>query len=275
MFSASQLSEGMLVYTSDGIPLGQIERVHRDSIAFGGRRYGFSFLDRVEGDRVYLAVAAGGDARERDDQEPPTATAGSVPQASGDLRVPEVEERLAVEKRPIELGEVRVHRYVQEEMQTVPVELQREVVRVERRSVTPRVASAADLAGAFQDQTFRVPVRGEEAVVTKQVVVTREVVIGKERSAERQEVTGTVRRTRVVVDDDRGSERPGVDEQAGRPRPRRLRRPRRWGNSTAPRAQDGAAHQRFSSVTHLTASRRRLRPPLVPPARPPGLVAVA
>ena len=57
------------------------------------------------------------------------------------------------------------------------------------------------MADAFQGGTIRVPVRGEEAVVSKEAVVTGEVVIDKEQTTERQQVTDTVRRERVGVDE--------------------------------------------------------------------------
>ena len=119
-------------------------------------------------------------------------------QEAGAVRIPVAEERLQVETREAELGQVQVRKSVVEERVEVPVDLQREEVRVERRDVGDRPATDADL---FQEGTIRVPVRGEEAVVEKEAVVTGEVVIGKERVREGQEVTDTVRRERVEVTD--------------------------------------------------------------------------
>src|SRR5215217_5345607 len=51
----------------------------------------------------------------------------------GEIRVPVAEERLHVETRQAELGEVQLRKTVEEEQQTVPVELEREEVHVERR----------------------------------------------------------------------------------------------------------------------------------------------
>jgi len=118
----------------------------------------------------------------------------------GEIRVPVAEERLNVEKRAAELGEVEIRKTVQQEQVSVPVELMREEVQVQQRDVADRPAQAGD--NLFQEGTIRVPVRGEEAVVTKQAVVTGEVVIDKEQLVERQNVTDTVRRERVEVDKD-------------------------------------------------------------------------
>jgi uncharacterized protein (TIGR02271 family) len=208
--SASQLREGMEVYSGEGQPLGRIERMDRDSITVRGQQYEFSSIERADGNRVYLTRQVGASTDAGRAGRGRAGDAGSeVVEAQGEIRVPEVEERLHVEKRQAELGEVRVRKTVTQEQQTVPVELEREEVRVEERDTPDRPASEADLRGAFEEGTIRVPLRGEEAVVTKQAVVTGEVVIDKERTTERQDVTDTVRRLRVEVEEDYQRERDG------------------------------------------------------------------
>ena len=134
-----------------------------------------------------------------------------------------VEERLEVGKREVERGEVQVRTTVEREQQTVPVELTREEVRVEQRDVQDRPASEADLQGAFQEGTIRVPVRGEEAVARKETVVTGEVVIDKTRTTETEQVTDTVRRERVEVDEHYDQARAAYQQQLatrpGAPKP--------------------------------------------------------
>ncbi len=126
-------------------------------------------------------------------------------QRDDDARIPVAEERLEVEKRQAELGEVQLHKTVTEEEQTIPVELQREEVHVREVDTGDRpVQSGEDV---FQEGTISVPVRGEEAVVQKQAVVTGEVVLDKDRITEQQNVSGTVRRERVEVDEDYGRHR--------------------------------------------------------------------
>jgi uncharacterized protein (TIGR02271 family) len=127
--------------------------------------------------------------------------AGRQTNEAGAIRVPEVEERLDVEKREREMGEVRIEKHVETRQETVPVELEREEVRVERREVAERPIAAGENVEAFNEGTIRVPVRGEEAVVSKEAVVTGEVVIDKERTTEREQISDTVRRTRVEVDE--------------------------------------------------------------------------
>ncbi len=147
----------------------------------------------------------------RDERERTREQAGgrSQRETGDEARIPVVEERLHVERRPTELGEVQVRKTVTEEQQTVPVDLAREEVRVEQRAIDDRPATGGEL---FQEGTVRVPVRGEEPVVTKEAVVTGEVVIGKERTTERQEVRDTVRKERVEPDADYQRARAGFQQ---------------------------------------------------------------
>lgn len=127
-----------------------------------------------------------------------------------DMRIPVSEEQLNVEKREAEIGEVQLRKTVTQEQQTVPVELTREEVRVERRDVGDRPLRPGEQA--FEESTIRVPVRGEEAVVTKDAVVTGEVVLNKEQTTERQQVADTVRKERVEVDQDYERHRPAFQQ---------------------------------------------------------------
>jgi uncharacterized protein (TIGR02271 family) len=212
----TRLREGMPVYSAEGQRLGPIEHLDADSLTVNGRRFAFGFIERLEGDRVFLIpqTGAAGAAGTAD------AVRDQVVEAEGQVRVPVREERLEVEKRPTELGAVEVRKTVEAEQQTVPVELEREEVRV-RKEEPERPAREGELAGAFEEGTLRVPVRGEEAVARKAAVVTGEVVIDKERTTDTKQVTDTIRRERVEVDDD-DYERSRAAYQrayAGRPRP--------------------------------------------------------
>jgi uncharacterized protein (TIGR02271 family) len=190
MSSGESIQEGMQVYGPGDRLIGRVERVHGDGFDAEGRHYSRDAVSRVEHNRIYLQ---GGGAQARRDE--------------GDIRVPVAEERLNVEKREAELGAVELRKTVTEEEQTVPVELLREEVRVERVDAGDRpVRPGEDL---FQEGTIRVPVRGEEAVVQKEAVVTGEVVVGKERATERQEVGDAVRKERVEVDQDYDRHRAG------------------------------------------------------------------
>ncbi len=136
-------------------------------------------------------------------------TAASGTNREGEIRVPVAEERLAVGKREVELGEVQVHKTVESHEETVPVTLHREEVNVQEVDVQDRPATGKDL---FEEGTIRVPVRGEEAVVSKEAVVTGEVVIDKNRVADEHQVTETVRKQRVEVDENYNKARSAIEK---------------------------------------------------------------
>jgi len=198
---AMEIQEGMTVYGAGDQQLGRVERIHGDGFDVAGQHYGRDSVIRVEHNRVYVSGAGRAEGRGR-------TMAG---QTEGEIRVPVVEERLAVGKRDAALGEVQVRKTVTEEQQSVPVTLQREEVRVQERDVPDRPLRAGD--DAFNEGTIRVPVRGEEAVVAKKAVVTGEVVIDKTRTTDQRQVSDTVRKQRVDVDENYQRARSGFERE--------------------------------------------------------------
>jgi uncharacterized protein (TIGR02271 family) len=182
---------GMEVYSADEWLVGRVEGLPPTGLHVNGRPLSREVVARIAGNRVYLHEA--GDQVE--------------------LEIPVAEERLNVEKRQAERGEVQLRKTVGQEQVSVPVELQREEVRVDQRDVADRPVQAGDQV--FQEGTIRVPVRGEEAVVSKQAVVTGEVVIEKERITEREQITDTIRRERVEVDEQYNQHRSGFQQHFG------------------------------------------------------------
>lgn len=134
-----------------------------------------------------------------------------MPDDDDRIRAQEVEERVRLEKRVVRLGEARFERRVAEETRTVGVEVMRERVRVEERSVTPRAATPAELSGAFEARTLRFPLVGETIKARKAPFVTGEVVVHRRRVKETQTVSADVHRQRVEVEAPRA-----VREEAGR-----------------------------------------------------------
>ena len=182
---------GMEVYSADEQLVGMVEGLPLTGLHVNGRPLSREVVARIAGNRVYL--------HEADDQI--------------ELEIPVAEERLNVEKRQAELGEVQLRKTVKQEQVSIPVELQREEVHVGQRDVADRPVQAGDQV--FQEGTIRVPVRGEEAVVSKQAVVTGEVVIEKERTVEREQITDTIRRERVEVDEQYNQHRSGFQQHFG------------------------------------------------------------
>jgi len=173
-------------------------------------------LDRDRDDKADILEggadrAARGTARTTRAAKGETDVDRVIGREGGEIRVPVAEERLTVGKREAELGEVQVRKTVTEEQQTVPVTLQREEVRVHERDIQDRPLRPGETA--FEEGTIRVPVRGEEAVVAKEAVVTGEVVIDKERTTEQRQVSDTVRKQRVDVDENYRQARAGFERE--------------------------------------------------------------
>ena len=116
------------------------------------------------------------------------------------------EEQLAVGKRQVQAGEVSVRKSVETERVQETVGLTREEVTIERHPISADSASAADI-GDIGEQTIRVPLMAEEAVVDKRVVPVEEVVLRKNAVTENQTIEDSVRRERLVTD--------GLDAQTG------------------------------------------------------------
>lgn len=155
---------------------------------------GSNALDVEERERDYKAsgyaapVAAAAPALAR------TQEHGTV---EGEGAIPIVEERLAVGKREVERGGVRVRSYVVETPVQEQVTLREEHVDIARRPVNERVA---DTAGLFENRSFAVSETAEEAVVAKDVVVTEELVVRKDVDQRTETINDTVRHTEVDVD---------------------------------------------------------------------------
>jgi len=117
--------------------------------------------------------------------------------------IPVVEEQIAVGKRAVQRGGVRVYSHVTERPVEEQVTLREEHVNVERRPVN-REASAADLA-AFKEGSIELTETAEEAVVAKRAVVTEEVVVDKNVDQRTETVRDTLRSTDVDVQRIEGS----------------------------------------------------------------------
>ena len=119
-----------------------------------------------------------------------------VDDANADIRIPVREEELVVGKRRIEEGHVHIHKDVVEEPETVNVRTQQERISVER---VPFSGDAGD-ADAFKERDIDVPVMGEEIVTGKRIAGVEELRLHKDVVTEREQISDTVRKERVVVD---------------------------------------------------------------------------
>jgi uncharacterized protein (TIGR02271 family) len=227
---ANQISVGDEVYGSDGDKVGTVAEVQTGYIVV---EKGFFFptdyyiptsaIASASDGQVYLnttkdaALNSGWDTVPDVQTTASAATLGTAAESTdtwtdtdrmatarvaGDeeIRVPVMEEELTATVRQQEAGAVRIEKDVVTEEQTLNVPVTEERVRVERR-VVDRPVSAAD-ADAFEETVIDVPLTTETVDLQKQARVTGEVVVSKEAVERTEQVSGTVRREEVVVDED-------------------------------------------------------------------------
>ena len=108
------------------------------------------------------------------------------------------EEQLKVGKREVEAGGVRLRKVVRTEIVNQPVELKREEIVVERVPASEGTTTDSD----FSDEEIYVPLRREEAVVSKEARVREEVRVGKREERETQTVSESIRKEDVEIDKD-------------------------------------------------------------------------
>lgn len=130
-----------------------------------------------------------------------SATTRSTAAAAAERKVavPVTQEELAVEKRRVDRGGIRLVRRVTEKPVEANVNLREEHVNVQRRPVD-RPLTGAEAADAFRDKVVEVKESAEEAVAAKQARVVEEVVVDKDVKDRTEKVRDTVRRTDVEVE---------------------------------------------------------------------------
>jgi uncharacterized protein (TIGR02271 family) len=186
-----KLKQGMRVVGPDQTEYGTIERYDDTGVYVGGRAIPYGAFDRLDRDRLY--VGRGGARYFQADRGARTVA------QEGEVRVPLVEERLAVDTRTVEVGHLEVSKTVELERVSVPVELRRDQVEVRQVDTEERPITILEGMDAFKEEAIRVPVRGEEVAVSKEAVVTGEVAVGREQIAERHTISETLRQEVVDV----------------------------------------------------------------------------
>ena len=120
-------------------------------------------------------------------------------------RFQEIQENLKIGKREVVRGGVRVHKYVDTDVQEETLRLREEHVDVDRTRVN-KTLSPEEADAAFREDSVEMVERAEEAVVEKTAVVTGEVAVGKDVNVREETVGGEVRSTRVEVEQVAASE---------------------------------------------------------------------
>ena len=193
-----QIAIGWDVFDSNGDEIGDVYEVGPNYIMvekgwlFPSNIYiPTSAISSVQPDRVQLNLAK--DAiGSRDWTAPPGTQRGDVEQATLERR----EERLEVDKQPIQTGEVRIRREVVPEQQSVDVPVTREEVDISTRSVDRPATEAS-----FQDQEVAVPVFEDQVTTSKEARVVEELNVEKVARKETARVTDTVRREEFHIDE--------------------------------------------------------------------------
>lgn len=106
------------------------------------------------------------------------------------------EERLNVDKKDVQTGEVDIHKRTVHETKTVDVPVEREEVVIDRKPVRDGETVSDD----FDNDEIHIPIREEQVEVTKKPVVTEEVEIRKEKRTDTKHVSEDVRREELDVD---------------------------------------------------------------------------
>jgi uncharacterized protein (TIGR02271 family) len=246
-YTATDIITGAEVFGADGDKVGTVAAVYPGYLVV---EKGFFFptdyyipmsaVASYDNDQVYLNVAkdaalqSGWDAQPTDLETARYDTAYDTTTATTDtligtetdrlaaarvatddeIRIPVMEEELTATVREQEAGAVRIEKDVVSEQRTLDVPVTEERVRVERR-VVDRPVTAAD-ADAFEETVIEVPLRTETVDLQKQARVAEEVVVSKEAEQRTEQVSGTVRREEVFVDEDAVVDASRIDRSAER-----------------------------------------------------------
>jgi uncharacterized protein (TIGR02271 family) len=119
------------------------------------------------------------------------------PEGTEETRIELSEEELKIGKRQVEAGGVRLHKIIRTETVNQPVSLEREEVVIER---VPSSELHSARGEAFSEQDVFIPLRREEAVVSKESHVREEVRAHKRTVVEQQQVSGSIRKEDVQVE---------------------------------------------------------------------------
>lgn len=117
---------------------------------------------------------------------------------TGPIVLPVVEEEVHVEKRPVELGTVRVHKTVQERQEIIDEPLVEDRIEVERVPVNQLLSEP--VTTRLEGDTMIVPVMREVLVVQKQLLLVEEVRITKTRAEVHRPQEVTLRSEEVHVE---------------------------------------------------------------------------
>jgi uncharacterized protein (TIGR02271 family) len=140
-----------------------------------------------------------------DDVRDPDAVGRDTSGPTTDDAMTRSEEELRVGTTEREAGRVRLKKYIVEDEVTQTVPVRREEVRVEREAITDANVDDAMEGPAISEEEHEVVLHEEEPVVEKRAVPKERVRLDKEAHTEERQVSDTLRKEEIEVDDARGA----------------------------------------------------------------------
>jgi uncharacterized protein (TIGR02271 family) len=133
----------------------------------------------------------------------PNAVGRDVSGPTTDDAMTRSEEELRVGTAEREAGRVRLRKYVVKDQVTQTVPVRREEVRLEREPITDANVGDAMSGPEISDEEHEVVLHTEEPVVEKRAVPKERIRLDKDTRTEQREVSDTVRREQIDLDDQR------------------------------------------------------------------------
>jgi uncharacterized protein (TIGR02271 family) len=203
---SGQLHEGMEVLDTNGEKIGMCgERLGNyfnvDAGFLGTTEYWvpFSAITNITDGAIFLNTTKDRINAMGWDQRPEVSTGTTGVSDSGE-RLRLREEELQARKTPVQTGSVHLGKDVVEEQRAMDVPVTREEVYVERHPVDRRPSDQP--IHESDSETIRVPVTEERVEVEKQPVVYEEVGVGKRVTQETRQVSDTVRREELRMENE-------------------------------------------------------------------------
>jgi uncharacterized protein (TIGR02271 family) len=165
------------------------------------RHYGLDYSESrsdsglPEGDAGTATQTTGAADRE------PGGPGGDLSGPNTDDAMTRSEEELTVGTQQREAGRARLRKYVVEDQVTQTVPVRREEVRIEREPITDANVDQATDGPAISEEEHEVVLHAEEPVAEKRVVPKERVRMGKDVQTDEQQVSDTVRKEQIDVDD--------------------------------------------------------------------------
>jgi uncharacterized protein (TIGR02271 family) len=160
------------------------------------RHYGMDYSEAESGSGLPDADQTGTPAGE------PGGPGRDVSGPNTDDAMTRSEEELRVGTANREAGRVRLRKYVVEDEVTKTVPVRREEVRVEREPITDANIDDATSGPEISSEEHEVVLREEEVVAEKRAVPKERVRLDKDVQTDEREVTETLRKEQIDVDQD-------------------------------------------------------------------------